>query len=107
MGRGAKSGIEGINSEMGCERLARVIVGAFQEHSLKISMMLWRNLGREVVMESPQQLRARAERYRYLASIVSDAQAIEALRELATQYDAAAAALEAASHALDPDNTPD
>ena len=46
-------------------------------------------------MDSPHDLRARAERYRRLVSTVTDAQALDALRELATRYEAMAAALEA------------
>lgn len=52
----------------------------------------------EVVMESPLELRQRAERYRRLALSATDRQAIEALKELATEYDALAAALEEAGY---------
>jgi hypothetical protein len=46
-------------------------------------------------MESSDELRQRAERYRRMALSVSDGQAIEALKELAAECDALAA-LEAA-----------
>ena len=47
-------------------------------------------------MESPHELRARAERYRQIAATVSDLQAFAALRELAIRYEAMAAELESA-----------
>ena len=47
-------------------------------------------------MESPDELRQRADRYRRMALSVTDEQAIEALKELAAEYDALAATLEAA-----------
>ena len=48
-------------------------------------------------MESSDELRERAERYRRIAHSMSDGQAIEALKELAAEYDALAATLEAAN----------
>ena len=42
-------------------------------------------------MESPQELRDRAERYRRLTKMVTDPQALKALHELATHYEALAA----------------
>jgi hypothetical protein len=49
----------------------------------------------EVAMESSDELRQRAERYRRLALSATDGQAIEALKDLAVEYDALAEALEA------------
>jgi hypothetical protein len=46
-------------------------------------------------MDSPHELRARAERYKQMASRITDPQALEALRELAAGYEAIAAELEA------------
>ena len=43
---------------------------------------------------SPAELRGKAERYRRLASTVTDAQALKALCELAARYEALAAELE-------------
>jgi hypothetical protein len=48
-------------------------------------------------MDSPQELRQRAERYRRMALSITDEQATEALEELASECDALAATLEAAS----------
>jgi hypothetical protein len=48
-------------------------------------------------MDSPHELRARAERYKQIASKVTDPQALEALRELTGRYEAMAAELETAS----------
>jgi len=45
-------------------------------------------------MDSPHELREKAERYRRLVSAVTDAQALRALHELAAHYDAMAAELE-------------
>ena len=50
----------------------------------------------EVAVESSEELRQRADRYRRMALSVTDDQAIEALKELAAEYDALAAMLEAA-----------
>jgi hypothetical protein len=47
-------------------------------------------------MESSDELRQRADRYRRMALSLTDAQAIEALEELAAEYDALAVMLEAA-----------
>ena len=41
-------------------------------------------------MENSDELRQRAERYRRMALSVTDGQAIEALKELAAEYDALA-----------------
>jgi hypothetical protein len=49
-------------------------------------------------MDSPHELRARAERYRQMTATVTDPLALEALRELADRYEAMAAELEAAGH---------
>jgi flagellar biosynthesis regulator FlbT len=46
-------------------------------------------------MESPTELRSRAERYRQIALTVTDRRTIEALRELAVLYEAEADRLEA------------
>jgi hypothetical protein len=46
-------------------------------------------------MESSDELRQRAERYRRMALSVSDEQAIETLKELAAEFDALAATLDA------------
>jgi hypothetical protein len=46
-------------------------------------------------MESPTELRNKAERYRQLALTISDRRTIEALQELAASYEAAADRLEA------------
>ena len=46
-------------------------------------------------MENSDELRQRAERYRRMALSITDAQATEALKELAAEYDALATALEA------------
>ena len=46
-------------------------------------------------MESSDELRQRAERYRRMALSITDVQATEALKELAAEYDALATALEA------------
>jgi hypothetical protein len=45
-------------------------------------------------MNSPHELREKAERYRRLIPTVTDAQALEALRELAARYEEMAAELE-------------
>jgi hypothetical protein len=45
-------------------------------------------------MQDPGELRAAASRYRRLEAGISDRQAIQALNELADEYDALAAALE-------------
>ena len=45
--------------------------------------------------EDPEALRAKAEHYRELATDIMDPKAIEALLELADEYDALAAELEA------------
>jgi hypothetical protein len=47
------------------------------------------------MVESPQELREKAEHYRSLARQVTDPQAIQALQDLAAQYDAETARLEA------------
>lgn len=47
-------------------------------------------------METSDELRQRAERYRRMALSVTDGQAIEALKELAAEFDALAATLEEA-----------
>jgi hypothetical protein len=47
-------------------------------------------------MESPDELRQKAERYRRLARSMDDRQLVEALKELALEYDAVAATLDAA-----------
>ena len=47
-------------------------------------------------MESAKALREKAERYRRLAFTLDDRQAVEAARELASQYEALAAEIEAA-----------
>ena len=54
-------------------------------------------------MDSPQELRERAERYRRLAKAVTDPQALKALQELATEYEATAAELAGE----DPPRSPD
>ena len=54
----------------------------------------------EVAMESSDELRQRAERYRRMALSITDAQATEALNELAAEFDALAATLEAAAGPL-------
>jgi hypothetical protein len=46
-------------------------------------------------MESPRELRERAEHYRHLAGRVTDRQALKALHDLAIRYEALAAELEA------------
>jgi hypothetical protein len=48
-------------------------------------------------MDSPHELRARAERYRHMALTVNDPQALAALRELAARYTTMAAELEVAT----------
>jgi hypothetical protein len=53
-------------------------------------------------MESSDELRQRAERYRRIAHSITDGQAVEALNELAAEYDALAATLEAAGPPWDP-----
>jgi len=50
-------------------------------------------------MESPLELRRRAEHYRRLAWNLTDRQAIEALKELAEEYEALAEALDEAGRA--------
>jgi hypothetical protein len=47
-------------------------------------------------MERSDELRQRAERYRRMALSITDAQATEALKELAAECDALAATLDAA-----------
>jgi flagellar biosynthesis regulator FlbT len=46
-------------------------------------------------MESPTELRSRAERYRKIALTVTDPRTLEALKELAALYEAEADRLEA------------
>jgi hypothetical protein len=46
------------------------------------------------VTESPAELRTKAERYRRVASAVTDQQALKALAELAAHYEALATKLE-------------
>jgi hypothetical protein len=88
-------------------------------HQLRVGLLPWRSLvvhssigllgdepillsgcgdsPREVAMESSDELRQRAERYRRMALFsVTDGQAIEALKELAVECDALATTLEAA-----------
>ena len=48
-------------------------------------------------MESSDDLRQKAERYRRIALSMTDEQGFEALQELAAEYDALAATLEAAA----------
>jgi hypothetical protein len=52
-------------------------------------------------MESSDELRERAGRYRRMALSITDAQATEALKELAAEYEALAATLEAAEPPLE------
>ena len=52
------------------------------------------NSDNEVAMDSPHELREKAKRYRRLALIVGDQQALEALHELAGHYDTMAMAME-------------
>ena len=47
-----------------------------------------------MVMNSPHELREKADRYRRLTSTVTDPQALEALHELAARYEEMAAELE-------------
>ena len=51
-------------------------------------------------MESSNELRQRAERYRRMALSITNAQATVALNELAAEFDALAATLEAAAGRL-------
>ena len=45
-------------------------------------------------MDSPRELREKAERYKHLAKTVTDPQALEALHELTARYEAMAAELD-------------
>ena len=54
-------------------------------------------------MESPQELRDRAERYQRLTKMVTDPQALKALHELAARYEALAAELEEENPLPSPD----
>jgi hypothetical protein len=58
-------------------------------------------------MDSPQELREKAERYRHIISTISDPQALAALRELAARYEAMAAKLETATQPPCSDETSD
>jgi len=68
---------------------------------LRFLGLLTAGFDREGAMESARTLREKAGRYRQLAFTLDDRQAVEAARELASQYEALAAELEAAER--DPD----
>jgi hypothetical protein len=59
-----------------------------------IRLIALANSGHEGAMDSPHELRAKAERYKRMTSAVTDPQALEALRELGARYEAIAAELE-------------
>jgi hypothetical protein len=61
------------------------------------------NFGHEVAMNSLQELRDKAERYRRMAGTITDPQALEALDELATCYETMAAELDAQGSSCSPD----